>query len=205
MQAAALVAAPLAYLMTNDFERGHGREARRSTSPPTRPIQTATLERAWLERTGPVRPGTTVPLKVAAAHVPRRDASRRRSRSPSPPTRPPAPTRCWWPTAPALTALEQREMRQPFVPRDLDQLIRAINGLRHNNHVYARLLRTRRGRHRARRVPAVAAARRCCPSSAASEQGGSVVPIRTAAVWDFDLPTDYAVTGSRLLTLTVER
>ena len=30
-------------------------------------------------------------------------------------------------------------------------------------------------------------------------------PIRTAAVWDFDLPTDYAVTGSRLLTLTVQR
>ena len=35
--------------------------------------------------------------------------------------------------------------------------------------------------------------------------GRRVVPIRTAAVWDFDLPTDYAVTGSRVLTLTVER
>ena len=49
-------------------------------------------------------------------------------------------------------------MRQQFVPRDLDQLIRAINGLRRNNHVYARLLRAGRGRDRARRVPAVAAA-----------------------------------------------
>ena len=32
-------------------------------------------------------------------------------------------------------------MRQPFVPKDLDQLIRAINGLRRNNHVYSRLMR----------------------------------------------------------------
>ena len=38
-----------------------------------------------------------------------------------------------------------------------------------------------------------------------SERGRRVVPIRTASVWDFDLPTDYAVTGSRLLSLTVER
>ena len=38
-----------------------------------------------------------------------------------------------------------------------------------------------------------------------SSEGGAVVPIRTAAVWDYDLPTDYAVSGSRVLTLTVER
>jgi hypothetical protein len=38
-----------------------------------------------------------------------------------------------------------------------------------------------------------------------SEQGVSVVPIRTAAVWDFEMPTDYAVKGARVLTLTVER
>jgi hypothetical protein len=39
----------------------------------------------------------------------------------------------------------------------------------------------------------------------ASEQGASVVPIRTAAVWDFELPVAYAVTGSRTLTVNVER
>jgi len=31
------------------------------------------------------------------------------------------------------------------------------------------------------------------------------VPLRSAAVWEFDLPTDYAFSGSRLLSLTVER
>jgi hypothetical protein len=40
---------------------------------------------------------------------------------------------------------------------------------------------------------------------ATPEQAGNVIPIRTASVWDFDLPTDYAVSGSRLLSVTVER
>ena len=31
------------------------------------------------------------------------------------------------------------------------------------------------------------------------------MPIRTAAVWEYDLPTDYAVSGTRVLTLNVER
>jgi len=38
-----------------------------------------------------------------------------------------------------------------------------------------------------------------------SDEAGNVIPIRTAAVWDLDLPTDYAVSGSRLLNLTVQR
>jgi hypothetical protein len=36
-----------------------------------------------------------------------------------------------------------------------------------------------------------------------SEQGTSVVPIRSAAVWDFELPTDYAVTGARTISLAI--
>jgi hypothetical protein len=39
----------------------------------------------------------------------------------------------------------------------------------------------------------------------APEQGGQVIPIRTASVWDFDLPVEYAFSGSRLLSLTVTR
>ena len=38
-----------------------------------------------------------------------------------------------------------------------------------------------------------------------AEPGSGVVPLRSASVWDNDLPTDYAVSGSRLLTLTIER
>jgi len=38
-----------------------------------------------------------------------------------------------------------------------------------------------------------------------SEPGSTVVPLRTAAVWDYDLATNHAVSGSRVLSLTVER
>jgi hypothetical protein len=94
-------------------------------------------------------------------------------------------------------------MRQAFVPKDLDQLIRAINGLRRNNHLYFRLLQPEEG--------AIVAGEflQSLPPSILSvmgtAQGDGVVPMRTASVWEYDLHTDYAVSGSRTLTLTLER
>jgi hypothetical protein len=37
------------------------------------------------------------------------------------------------------------------------------------------------------------------------EQGSSVVPIKTASIWDFERSTDSAVTGSRLISVIIER
>src|SRR4029078_3867300 len=62
-QTSALVAAPIAYLMGNDFERVTVDEVEVEVSS-LETIQTAILQRAWIERTGPVHPGTTVPLKI---------------------------------------------------------------------------------------------------------------------------------------------
>jgi hypothetical protein len=166
-------------------------------------IQTATLQRAWIERDGPVRPGSTLPLKIALRTY------RGETRTETIPVTIPA-------SAPAgnytllvadggaLTAIEQREMRQAFVPKDMDQLLRAINGLRHNHHIYARLLRADEGaivggEYLQSLPPSVMAV------LGGSEQGGHVVPIRTAAVWESELATDHAVSGSRLLSLAVER
>jgi hypothetical protein len=202
MQAAALVAAPVAFLMTNDFEKVKVEKLTLDVSS-YETIQSATLQRAWVERAGPIRAGSTVPVKVQLRTY------RGETQTETLPLTVPASARPGSYTllvsdASALTNLEQREMRQPFVPRDLEQLIRAINGLRRNNHVYARLLRADDGAIvSGEYLPSL-------PSSVLSvlgapDAGGSVVPIRTAAVWDFDLPTDYAVAGSRLLALTVER
>jgi len=201
-QAAALVAAPVAYLMTNDFERVTVDKLDVEVSS-LETIQTASLQRAWFEREGPVRAGVTVPLKVLLRTY------RGESVSETIPVTVPA-------NAPAgnytvlladgnaLTSLEQREMRQSFVPKDLDQLIRAINGLRHNNHIYARLLRSDegaivRGEYLQSLPPSVLAV------LGGSDEGTGVIPLRTASVWEFDLATEYAVTGSRALSLTVER
>ncbi len=202
MQAAALVAAPLAYLMTNDFERVKVEGLTVDVSS-DETIQTASLERAWLERTGPVRPGMTVPLKVVLRTY-RGESVSRTIPVEIPATAPAGTYSLLVANGDALTALEQREMRQTFQPRDLDQLIRAINNLRNNNHVYARLLRSDegaivRGEYLQSLPPSVLSV------LGGAEQGVSVVPLRTAAVWDFELPTDYAVSGARLLAVSVER
>ena len=202
LQAAALVAAPLAYLMSNDFERISVEKLEVDVSS-YETVQTATLQRAWIERSGPIRPGSMATLRLSL------DTYRGETLSETIPLVVPASARpgtysLLVADASALDTMEQREMRQPFVPKDLDQLIRAINGLRHNNHIYARLFRSDEG--------AIVSGEylQSLPPSVLSvlatpEQAGNVIPIRTASVWDFDLPTDYAVSGSRLLTVTVER
>jgi hypothetical protein len=201
-QASAMVAAPVAYLMNNDFEQVSVEKIDVEVQS-FETNQSATLQRAWIERSGPVRAGSMVPLKVLLRNY--RGETRIQTIPVSVPASAPAGTYSLLVAdAASLTAMEQREMRQNFVPKDLDQLIRAINGLRRNNHVYARLLRAEEG--------AIVGGEylQSLPPSVLSVLGGSdeaptVIPLRTAAVWDFDLPTDYAVTGSRLLTLTVQR
>jgi hypothetical protein len=202
IQAAGLVAAPLAYLMTNDFEPVKVEKLSIDVAS-DETVQSATLDRAWLERTGPVRAGSTVPLKVQLRTY-RGETLSETIPITIPATAPSGTYSLLVADGPSLTAVEQREMRQQFVPRDLDQLIRAINGLRHNNHVYVRMTRPDdgaivRGEYMQSLPPSVLSV------LGGSEQGTSVIPLRTAAVWDFDLTTDYAVSGSRLLTLTVER
>jgi hypothetical protein len=202
IQAAALVAAPLAYLMTNDFEPVKVEKVVIDVAS-DETVQSATLERAWVERAGPVRPGATVPLKVLLRTY-RGETLSETIPITIPANAPSGTYSLLVADGPALTAIEQREMRQQFVPRDLDQLIRAINGLRHNNHVYVRMTRPDegaivRGEYMQSLPPSVLSV------LGGSDQGTSVIPLRTAAVWDFDLSTDYAVSGSRLLTLTIER
>ena len=202
LQAAGLVAAPLAFLMTNDFQKVTvDRIDVKVTSFETN--KSASLERAWIERAGPLRPGSSVPVKVALRTY--RGEARILTLPLTIPVSAPAGNYALLVSdAQGLTSLEQREMRQPFNPKDLDQLIRAINGLRRSNRVYARLMRPGDGAVvSGEYLPSL-------PSSVmsvlgAAEQGNAVVPIRTATVSDSELTTDYAVSGSRLLSLAVER
>jgi hypothetical protein len=200
VQASALVAAPLAYLMSNDFEpvsvEGLAVEVTSHES-----VQTASLQRAWLERSGPVRPGSSLPLKLTLRTY-RGETRTETIDVQIPPSAAEGQYVLLVSDARTITSLEQREMRQPFVPRDLDQLVRAINGLRRNNHVYARLMRPESG--------AIVSGEymQSLPPSVLSVLGSGesgVVPIRTAAVWDHDRPTPFVISGFRFLTLSVER
>jgi len=202
IQASAMVAAPVAYVMSNDFERVAVEKIDVEVSS-FETNQSATLQRAWVERAGPVRAGTTVPLKVLLRTY--RGETHTETIPVSIPASAPAGNYSLLVAdASSITAMEQREMRQPFVPKDLDQLIRAINALRRNNHIYARLVRPEDGaivggEYLQSLPPSVLSV------LGGSDEAGNVIPLRTAAVWDFDLPTDYAVTGARVLNLTVQR
>jgi hypothetical protein len=201
-QASAMVAAPVAYLMNNDFEPVSVEKIDVEVSS-FETNQSATLQRAWIERTGPVRAGSTVPLKLLLRNY-RGETHTETIPVVVPQSASAGTYSLLVADAASITAMEQREMRQAFVPKDLDQLIRAINGLRRNNHVYARLLRAEEGaivggEYLQSLPPSVLSV------LGGSDEAGNVIPLRTAAVWDFDLPTDYAVTGARVLTLNVQR
>jgi len=197
-----LVAAPLAYLLGNDFERVTVEKIDVSINS-YETTQRARLERCWLDRKGPLKAGMSVPLRLLMRTY------RGESFSETIPVSIPANARAGSYSllvadAATLTSLEQREMRQPFVPKDLDQLIRAINSLKRTSHIYARLLHSDEG--------AIVSGEylQSLPPSVlsvlgAGDQGSPVIPIRTTSVWDFDLPTRYAFTGSRSLTVTLER
>jgi hypothetical protein len=199
-QAAALVAAPLAYLLGNDFEPVKVEKIEVDISS-LETVQTAVLERAWFEHTGPFRPGSTVALKIALAT--RRSGPQVET---IPVTIPPSIPRGEYTLLVAdgstLSGIEQKEMRQPFVPRSLAQLLRALNKVHRSHHIYLRLLHNDRG------AVVAGEALRALPPSLLSVLGSrederDIPLLPTASVWETDLATEFVVTGSRRLTVTV--
>jgi hypothetical protein len=201
LRSAGLVAAPLAYLMSNEFAPVNVEKLDVNvTSSET--VKTGLLERAWLEKSGPLKPGENVVLKLVLRSY--RGETLNESIPVSLPDNAPAGTYSLLVAdGSTITRFDQRESRQQFVPKDLDQLVRAINGLRRNNRIYARLFRSDEG--------AVVSGEymQSLPPSALAVLGagdqGRVTAVRLASVWEVDVPTDYAFSGSRLLTLQVAR
>ena len=95
-------------------------------------------------------------------------------------------------------------MRQAFVPRSLDQIVRAVNSIRRSTQIYARLQRFEEGAAvSGTLLPGLP------PSAlqvlAGGEGGEPVVRTATTVVWDFEQPVDFSVKGSRFLALQIER
>jgi len=202
LRSAILVAAPLSYLMGNDFESVRVERLRVDvTSLET--VETGALSRAWLEREDRVRPGSQVTLKVQLRTY-RGEIETREIPIPIPTDAVPGQYSLLVGDAEALDRHELSQMRAAFVPRDLDQLVRAINALRRSDQLYARLFRSDRGAIvDGEYLPSL-------PPSVMQVLGSGrstdpIVPIGTTAVWEQTLRTKYAVSGSRLLSLTVER
>jgi hypothetical protein len=201
LQAAALVAAPISYLLNNDFEKVRMEKLEVEVSS-METVQSASLHRIWLERVAPLRPGATATLKVQLRTW-RGETETKDVPLLIPRTARPGAYTLHVSDASAMNALEQRELRQSFVPRDMEQLLRALNALRKSHHVYARLVRAEDGAVVSGEfLPSL-------PSSVLSvlgsaDSGGGIVPVRTVSLWDYDLATEHVVSGSRSLAVVVE-
>lgn len=200
IQASAMVAAPLSFLMTNDFKAVDVREVKVAIEASENP-QSSTLVRAWLDRSR-VAPGSTVTLKALLRSY-RGEETLKTLEVEVPKNVSEGKVHVLVADAGTMSSLEQREIGNRFVPKNLDQLIRAINGLRKNNRLYVRLTRGDRGaivrgEYLSSLPPSVLGVLDSDKSS------DSYIPIQSATLWESELLTDFSVTGSRLLELEVK-
>jgi len=102
-----------------------------------------------------------------------------------------------------LAQWERREVRQPTEPRSVPQLMRALNTTRKNNRLYVRLLASDSGAV-VRGEPLSSLPPSVLGVLEADRSTGDFVPLRNATLGEWNLPTDYAVVGSRMLTINIE-
>ena len=196
--AASYVAAPLTFLLKNEFESVdiEGLEITIASSEEPR---TATVERVWLD-TIDVQPGRTVPLKILMRSY--RGDEVVREVPITIPANASGPLTVMVADGTRLTQWEQRELRQPQQAHGVAQIVRALNEARRNNRLYVRLLSPDAGAIvSGEQLPALP------PSVLAvletERTGGQFAPLRNATLGEWDIPIGYAVTGARFLTIPV--
>lgn len=197
--AAAYIATPITFLLGNDFEpvEIEGLDLTISTTEQPR---TATLERVWIDAVRP-RAGRTVPLKVLLRTY--RGEEVTRTVPIDIPSNATGMLSILVSDGSRLSQWEQREVRQSLQPRGVSQMIRAFNNARKNNRIYVRLLSTDPG------AVVNGELLSALPPSVlevleADRNSGNFAPLRSATVGEWELSTDQAIVGSRLLTISVD-
>jgi hypothetical protein len=104
----------------------------------------------------------------------------------------------------SLMSLDEQEEGDSMIPRDLTQLIRFINNIRKNDHLYVRFFRQEPGAVvKGEGLPGL-------PPSILSilksdRKVGAMTPIRTSTLMEYELPaTDYIVAGAKAMRLLVK-
>lgn len=197
--AAQAVAAPLTMMLGNNIEAvtldGIDVTVTASETP-----RTATIERVWLDDIRP-RAGRTVQLKVLTRSYRGEDTI---STVPLEiPASAPRELTVLVSDGRQLNAIEQRELRGALQPQTIAQLVKVLNDTRRNNRIYVRLLTGRAG------AVVNGEAMTALPPSIlavleAERNGGSFTPIRSAPLGEWEIATDAAVSGSRVLTINLE-
>ena len=197
--ASTAIAGPITMLLSNDREpiTLTGLNVSIDTSESSR---TATIERVWLDELRP-RAGRTVPLKVLTRSY------RGEDKISTVPIEIPAnlsgSVSLLVTDGRQLNAMEQRDVRRSLQPQSVSQMIRVLNETRRNNRIYIRLLNAKPG------AVVNGEALTSLPPSVLSvmegdSNGGSYTPLRSAAVGEWELTMDSAVSGSRVLSIDVE-
>jgi hypothetical protein len=199
VNAAAYVATPLNLLLRNDVAPVEIENIDVNIKSAEQPRR-ATLERAWLDAAR-IRPGLDVDLKVLTRSYRGEEALR------TIPIKIPANARgtlsLLVSDGTRLSQWEQREWRQALDAQSIAQMIRVFNNTRKNNRLYVRLISQAPGAVvDGETLPAL-------PPSVlavyeADRNGGTFSPLRNAIIGEWEFPTDYAVVGSRMLTLTID-
>jgi hypothetical protein len=197
--AAAYVASPITFLLTNEFEPVEISELDLTIASYEEP-RTATLERVWLDDPEP-RAGRTVDLKALVRTYRGDDVVHT---VPVPiPVNASGPLSIVVADGSSLVQWEQRELRRPRQAHGVAQMVRAFNEARKNNRLYVRLV----GRDPGAVVggePLTALPPSILAVYEGDRQGSSVTPIRSATLGEWAIATDYAVSGARILTLSLD-
>ncbi|HVO12399.1 MAG TPA: SpoIVB peptidase S55 domain-containing protein [Vicinamibacteria bacterium] len=200
--AAAALASPLALLVGNDFQKVEIDRLQVSVDA-DETVRTAAIVRAWVDAPLPLRPGASAPVKVQL-RTHRGDVLTETLPLSIPEGAPAGTYSLLVADAATMDGVEQRETRRRFAPRDFPQLVKALNELRSDSTVYARLTRPGAGAVvGGEYLPALPGSVLSVLGSA--DQGTSVVSLANAPMWSYKQPTDYAVSGSRQITIAVQR
>ena len=197
--ASAYVAGPITMLMSNDLEpvSVRGIELSVTTSEESR---AATIERVWLDEVRP-RAGHTVPVKVLTRSY--RGADKISTIPIEIPANASGQLTVMVTDGRQLNQVEQRELRRSVQPQSVGQMIKLLNDTHRNNRVYVRLLAGTPG------AVVNGEAMTSLPPSVLSvlegdRSSGNFAPIRSAALGEWELRMDSAISGTRVLTIDLD-
>ncbi len=197
VNAATYIAAPIAALLGNDYEKVDIDRLDLTISSAEEP-KTATLERVWIDDQRP-RAGRTVPVKVLLRTYRGDDEIR------TIPIDIPANTSGTLSLLVAdggrLGQIEQRETRSSQ-PRSVDQIVRTLNRSRRGNTIYVKLLGAEPGAV-VKGEPLTALPPSVLGVLESDRSNGSFNPLTNATLGEWQLATDHAITGSKTLSITV--
>jgi hypothetical protein len=199
LNASASVMAPLTFLLGNDFEPIDIQGVDLTIESTEHP-KTATIERVWLDGVH-ARAGRTVPLKVLLRTY--RGEEVVRTVPIDIPANATGSLQVMVSDGSRLAQWERREVRQPTEPRSVPQLIRALNTARKNNRLYVRLLAADAGAV-INGEPLSSLPPSVLGVLEGDRSAGDFVPLRNTTLGEWDLPTEYAVAGSRTLTIALD-